>query len=109
MNLTLNEKESEKDTERYLIKKVKEVGGKCFKFNSVNMRGVPDRLCFLPHGIVALVEIKSEGKDLTPLQELCFSELNKLGHYIAVVDTKKDVDTFIGEFNERIRNLKEAE
>jgi len=53
--------ESEKDTEKYLVKQVEAMGGLCRKFTSVGVRGVPDRVCLFPKGITVWIETKSEG------------------------------------------------
>ena len=67
--------ESEKVLERKLVEKIKKLGGHAYKFVSPNQRGVPDRLCVLPHGITIFVELKTTGKKPTKLQVLCMDEL----------------------------------
>ena len=41
---------TEKDVEQYLCKRVKEMGGKAYKFVSPGNAGVPDRLVVVPTG-----------------------------------------------------------
>lgn len=45
----------EKDVEQYLCKRVKEMGGKAYKFVSPGNAGVPDRLVVVPTGLESLV------------------------------------------------------
>lgn len=59
---------TEKDVEQYLCKRVKEMGGKAYKFVSPGNAGVPDRLVVVPTGleslvtaIYLLVEVKKTG------------------------------------------------
>ena len=93
--------ESEKTTEKYLIQKIEALGGKCWKWVSPNVRGVMDRICFLPNGIVFFVEVKSEGKTLAPHQERRAKELMLLGQRCYLADTKATVDEIIkGETHE---------
>lgn len=46
---------TEKDVEQYLCKRVKEMGGKAYKFVSPGNAGVPDRLVVVPTGLESLV------------------------------------------------------
>ena len=85
---------SEKDIEKYLVKRVKEIGGKAYKWVSPGNSGVPDRLVFY-RGVVASVELKAPGKKPTPLQIAKHKELEKLGHTVLVIDSKEQVDYFI--------------
>jgi len=92
--------ESEKTTERYLSQRIEALGGKCWKWVSPNVRGVMDRICFLPNGIVFFVELKSEGKELAPHQQRRAKELITLGQHCYMADTKAKVDEIIkGEYH----------
>ena len=55
--------ESEKDIEVYLFKEMRRMGGSAHKYICPNHRGKPDRICEFPMGLVAFVEVKSEGKE----------------------------------------------
>ena len=46
--------------ESYLVRKVKEHGGLCYKFVSPGNPGVPDRLIITPTGKTIFVELKTE-------------------------------------------------
>jgi len=87
--------ESEKHTERYLVKQVRALGGLCIKWVSESNRGVPDRICLLPNGIIRFVEVKSEGEEPSPLQQHVIKNLRNLGFIVEVLDTKAKVDFFL--------------
>ena len=89
--------ESEKLTEKYLVKRVKAVGGLTVKGNSNNFRGFPDRVICLQHGKVGFLELKSEGKTTTVLQQHWLDLLSDLGFKTGVADTKEKVDRFLNE------------
>ncbi len=86
--------ESEKATEKYLRQRIEALGGKCWKWESPMVRGVMDRICFLP-GLVFFVEVKSEGKSLDPAQVRRATDLVKLGQRCYMADTKAIVDRII--------------
>ncbi len=58
----------EKHVEQFLYKKMKKLGGECYKWQSINQRGVADRICIFPPsghcptGIVCMVELKKDKK-----------------------------------------------
>ena len=85
----------EKDIEAYLTRKVRDAGGKAYKFVSPTNRGVADRLVVLPGGRVWFVEVKQLGGRLTPLQRFFAEEVKGLGCNYAIVWSKEDVDAFI--------------
>ncbi|MEH7462759.1 VRR-NUC domain-containing protein [Bacillus thuringiensis] len=95
----------ESEVERYLAKKVKQIGGLAPKWVSPGQRGVPDRIVILPNGITLYVEMKAPGKKLAPLQELWAKKLTKLGHSAYMIDTKERVDDFIGECQQIIQEV----
>lgn len=82
----------EKEVEQYLVKKVKEIGGKAFKFVSPGNAGVPDRMVCLPGGRIFFVELKAPGGKTTALQNLQINKLYDLGFNVFVVDDKKTID-----------------
>ena len=88
----------ERDIEKYLVTQVKNLGGKAFKWSSPSHRGVPDRLVFLPHGILLAVELKAQGKKPTKLQNYSHEELRSLGTEVLVIDSKAKVDALLGNF-----------
>ena len=50
----------ESSIESYLVRKVKEHGGLCYKFVSPGNPGVPDRIIITPTGKTVYVELKTE-------------------------------------------------
>ena len=82
----------ERDVEQHLVKEIKKLGGKAYKFSSPSNRAIPDRLCCLPQGRKYLVECKAPGEDFSPLQGKVAKYLRSLSHEVFLVDTKEKVD-----------------
>jgi hypothetical protein len=85
----------ERDIERYLVRRVKGLGGVAYKFVSPSNRGVADRLVVLPQGVVWFVEVKKEGGRMSTLQELFKRDMLALGQNYMTLWDMDDVDTFI--------------
>ena len=94
----------EKDVEMYLVRRVKESGGKAYKFVSPGNRGIPDRICVLPKGNIVFVECKAPNKHLHPLQRKVIDSFHLLGHEVLVIDSKELVDTFLEVIKEEIND-----
>ena len=90
----------EKDIERHLVKRVKEIGGVAYKFVSPAHRGVADRIVCLPKGVVWFVELKTAGGRLSPLQKVFADEMAKLGQNYICLWSKEDVDAWIATVSE---------
>jgi hypothetical protein len=69
----------ESKIERRLCTGVKKLGGLCMKWTSPDKVGVPDRIVFMPKGIVYFVELKTERGVLSPTQRLCMDKLRGMG------------------------------
>lgn len=69
----------ESQIESFLVRKVKEHGGLCYKFVSPGNPGVPDRLVITPAGRIIFVELKTEVGRLARLQKWQRSEMEKRG------------------------------
>jgi hypothetical protein len=91
----------ESTIEAYLRDRVKELGGKAYKFVSPGNDGVPDRLVCLPGGQVVFVELKAPGKTPTKMQSFQHGRLQALGFQVWVIDSKGMVDSFIMDYRER--------
>ena len=59
----------ESSIESYLVRKVKEHGGLCYKFVSPGNPGVPDRIIITPTGKTVYVELKTEIGRLAKVQK----------------------------------------
>lgn len=91
----------ESTIEAYLRDRVKELGGKAYKFVSPGNDGVPDRLVCLPGGLAIFVELKAPGKKPTNMQRFQHGKLQALGFSVWVIDSKSMVDSFIMDCRER--------
>ena len=90
--------QSEKETERFLCRMVKALGGRSYKWVSPGCSGVPDRVVILPGGRVVFVELKSEGKTSTDQQKKRQAELEALGCTVyRDIDTKEKVREMLRE------------
>ena len=88
-------RDREVTVEAHLCKRIKELGGKAYKFKSPQNAGVPDRLCVLPAGLVFFIEVKRGLGKLSPLQVATLNDMANKGHYVAVVYTKEQVDGLV--------------
>lgn len=83
---------SEKAIERYLVERIKDLGGICLKYSNQNRVGYPDRVCLLPWGVTIWVELKSKGQTLRTIQRQRIQEMIKIGHAVHVCDCRESVD-----------------
>ena len=91
----------ERELEELFQKKVRQAGGRAYKFVSPGNSGVPDRLVVLPEGKIGFVELKAPGKKMRPLQEKRKRTLEELGFLVFCVDSKE----MIGGVLHEIRTL----
>ena len=96
----------ERKIEEYLVRQIKRIGGKAYKWSSPSNRAVPDRLCILPKGIIKLVELKATGKKPTALQKKVHREIRVMGHEVLVIDSKASVDILISILKEDLYGSK---
>ena len=82
---------TEKTTERKLVQAVKMMGGLAPKFVSPGLDGVPDRIVLLPGGKAAFVELKSDGKEMRPLQVKRKRQLEALGFSVYCIDKPEQI------------------
>lgn len=82
----------ESKIENRLKKAVEAQKGKCLKFVSPGMRGVPDRICLYPGGRIIFVETKAPGGKPEPLQLKRHDELRVLGFDVKVVSTLEEAE-----------------
>ena len=86
----------EKDIEKYLVSRIKKIGGLAWKLTSPGVSGVPDRL-ILWQGQIWFVELKRPKENMRRLQLYRQSELQKQGFDVVCLDTKGKVDQFVSE------------
>ena len=86
---------NEKTVEKYLVQRIKDLGGRAYKFTSPAHRGVADRVVCLPNGQTWFVELKTKGGRMSELQKLFQSEMALLQQNYACLWTKEQVDGFI--------------
>lgn len=75
----------ESKIEEILVREVKNLGGRAYKFVSPGNDGVPDRIVIFPNQRPIFVELKTETGELTALQRVQIKRLKDLGQYVAVV------------------------
>lgn len=84
----------ERDVEQALVRRVKALGGLCEKFTSPGRRSVPDRIVTLPGGRIIFVEVKSCGKEPTPLQSRDHARRRALGCDVRVINSMEAAREF---------------
>lgn len=85
---------AERDIERALVKRVKELGGEVRKVVWQGRRGAPDRLVLLPRKRgprLLFVELKAPGGRLSRLQILEHEILTNYGVRVVVVNSLEQV------------------
>lgn len=85
----------EKEIEAYLAKRVKELGGRSYKWVSPGNVGVPDRIIVMPGGKTIFVELKQPGKKPTAVQRVVMKQLQDLGATVHWTDSKEGVDEIL--------------
>lgn len=75
----------EKDIEQYLVREIKRLGGRAYKFTSPGNSGVPDRLVILPKVSPIFVELKADYGKLTRIQMVQIDRLRGLGQDVRVL------------------------
>jgi hypothetical protein len=85
----------EKDIEAHLVRRVRDAGGRAYKFVSPAHRGVADRIVVMPGGRIWFVEVKKAGGRLSPLQREFLAEVKGFGCQYEIVWSKGDVDAFV--------------
>lgn len=75
----------EKEIEKILVKEVKKLGGRTYKWTSPGNDGVPDRIVILPDTRPIFVELKTNAGKLSALQKVQIDRLRNLGQWVEVV------------------------
>ncbi|MDO5715745.1 MAG: VRR-NUC domain-containing protein [Tissierellia bacterium] len=87
-------KRLEKDIENRLVKKIKAMGGQCYKWVSPGNAGVPDRIVLLPGGFIAFVELKRDKEVPRKIQLRQLQKILNLGQQVFVIKGLSGVDQF---------------
>lgn len=75
----------ESEIEKILIREVKKLGGRAYKWVSPGNDGVPDRIVIFPDRPPVFVELKTDTGKLTALQQSQIRRLKRLGQRVEVV------------------------
>lgn len=97
-----NAQRSEKALERKLCLEVKSLGGVALKHSCATQSGFPDRICILPTGLTVWVELKSSGKNPSPLQSVRIHDLRHLGHEVFVCRSAEELATIAGFMRDEV-------
>lgn len=87
----------ERDVERYLVARVKMLGGEVRKVKWIGRRGAPDRLVMLPvddwgRNPTIWIEVKAPGEKAKPHQVREHDRMRAMGQVVFVVDSFTAVD-----------------
>ena len=86
----------ENEVEAYLRRQVEKLGGLCLKIPADYMRGIPDRIVLLPHGVLVWVETKRpSGGRVSGSQLVVHEMLRRLGQQVVIVWSREDADELL--------------
>jgi hypothetical protein len=96
----------ESTIEKYLVMRVKAMGGEVRKVQWIGRRGAPDRLVMLPATVdpranicyprTIWVELKATGQGAEPHQAREHYRMRDLGQHVVVIDSLAGVDGVLG-------------
>ena len=84
----------EKKIEEKLRKRMKSIGGRCYKFVSPGNNGVPDRICVFPSGQIVFVELKTKGGRFSEVQKVQQKRLIDLKQKVENIWNDEDLEMF---------------
>lgn len=86
----------EREIERKLVRPIRDMGGRCLKFETPGFTGVPDRIILLPGEHVVFVETKQPGKKERARQVYVHGLLRAMGFTVySTVDSVVKVAAII--------------
>lgn len=92
----------ERDIEKHLVQRVKELGGEVRKVKWIGRRGAPDRLVMLPaeayvddQHCCIWVELKAPGKEPEPHQLREHKRMRAMGQRVVVIDSIEGVEELL--------------
>lgn len=80
----------ESKIERQFVLMVRARGGMAVKL-APTIAGIPDRLVLWPNGLFHLVELKTKGGNLRPIQVHRHAQLLAMGHNVVVLRGEADI------------------
>lgn len=95
--------ESEKILENKLKDIIKDLGGLYIKLLANYIKGLPDRVCLLPGGILFFAEIKTTKQKPEKMQQYIHSKLKQLGFKVFVIDNSEDLKAIKNQYDEKER------
>lgn len=81
----------ERDIEKYLVERVKSLGGEVRKVKWIGRNGAPDRLVMISYRTV-WVELKAPGEKPRPSQMREHERMRAMGQRVEVIDSFEGVD-----------------
>jgi len=87
----------ESDIEKYLVERVKAMGGEVRKVKWIGRNGAPDRLVMLPDRTV-WVELKAPGQKCRPHQIREHERMRRMGQTVVVIDSLEGVGDVLDDF-----------
>lgn len=85
----------EREIEKKLIDRVRDLGGRAYKWVSPGNNGVPDRIVILPGGRIVFVELKADRGRLSALQQIQIRTLRRLGCDVRVLQGPDQIQAFM--------------
>lgn len=85
----------EKEIEKVLVREVRKLGGRAYKWVSPGNDGVPDRIVVLPGMRPVFVELKAESGRLSALQKVQVGRLLDMGQDVRVLRGIQEVERFL--------------
>ena len=79
------------------MQRVKDLGGRAYKFTSPAHRGVADRVVCLPNGQTWFIELKAPDGRLSELQKIFASDMALMNQKYACLWSKEQIDGWIIE------------
>lgn len=84
--------ETEKNLERKLNSRIKDLGGWSIKLFPIHVAGLPDRLCLLPGGKLFFAEVKGTHMKPRKIQVVIGNRIRALGFRVEVIDSTEKLD-----------------
>ena len=86
----------ERDIEKKLVRPIRDLGGRCLKFETPGFTGVPDRIILLPGAHIVFVETKQPGKKERARQVYVHGLLRAMGFTVySTIDSAVKVAAII--------------